>query len=122
MDAELLRAITRAAKAVTPKPLPRSEYIRIVLAKSLGLNPTRSETRGRPRSKRKPNAKKAARLAKVKDTPPMRQLQSELLSAGWICMRGVLWKAPQGGYLYGPHGAWLAMKRQEDLSGIKKVP
>jgi hypothetical protein len=39
----------------------------------------------------------------------------ELKAAGWVKVRGHVWKAPIGGYFLGPHGAWLAMKRREEL-------
>lgn len=45
--------------------------------------------------------------------PSIKEQIAELKSAGWIHVRGFLWKAPEGGYFMGTHGAWKAMKRRE---------
>ncbi len=45
--------------------------------------------------------------------PGLREQASQLKLAGWVYVKGNVWKAPYGGYFLGPYGAWLAMKRRE---------
>ena len=53
-------------------------------------------------------------MAEQSTTPTIEQQITELTAAGWIHVRGYLWKAPIGGYFMGPHGAWKAMKRRAE--------
>ena len=45
--------------------------------------------------------------------PTIEEQAEQLKAAGWVHVRGRLWKAPVGGYFMGPHGAWTAMKSRE---------
>lgn len=59
--------------------------------------------------------------------PTIEQQIAELIAAGWVKVRGYVWKAPYGGYFIGPHGAWKVMKAREErdaasLGGRRRYP